>query len=155
MRLLSKSIKFSFSLSTVKWVRLNWKVLLATGCTVAGGSSVHKISLAIQEVVHQKPLSSPEANWSANMLELKAVAARTFLGTQEECEHTGMPRFRRERALHDSWDPAVKVCSCTMNATPKEVVPQVRRQINKVTMEIWSGLLRSMKLSVLSVLQCG
>ena len=88
MRLLSKSIKFSFSLSTVKWVRLNWKVLLATGCKVAGGSSVHRISLAMQEVAHQKPLSSPEANWSANMLELKAVAARTFLGTREECEHT-------------------------------------------------------------------
>ena len=73
------------------------------------------------------------------------------LGTWEECEHTGMPRFRRERVLRDTWDPSVKVRSCTMNATPKEVALQVRRQINKVTMEIWSGLLRS----VLSVLQCG
>lgn len=108
-----------------------------------------------------KMLSSPEANWPANVLELKAVAARTFPGTREECEHTGMPRdteevcTHRERALRDSWDPSVKVYRCTMNATPEKVAPQVRRQINKVTMEIWSGLLRSMKLSMLSVLQCG
>lgn len=99
-----------------------------------------------------KTLSSPAANGPPNVWELNAATVRTFPGNTggslntRACLALGGRQPYKTPFLRD---PPVEVRSPHCERHPKKVAPQVRRQTNKVTMEIWSGLPRSMKLSML------